>query len=139
MYSGICYKINACEKSEASRRESAHPYIDLRESIRREAPKFMASERFAWIASKLQFAIFNPPKCDSQTRGSVREPRNDSREPGLSFKVYQGFRAVFPFLCSTQGYERGGQQTAMCRDERIKPRPGWSLVGQESKPTQTTK
>ena len=42
-------------------------------------------ERFARIASNLLFAIFSPPKRNSQKKGSVREPRwNDSRESGDS-------------------------------------------------------
>ena len=58
-----------------------------RESIRREKPPiFITCERFAWITSNLQFAIFSPPTRDSPERGtgSVREPWNDSRESGNS-------------------------------------------------------
>ena len=55
---------------------------DSRESIRAnrfagmKSPilKFITCERFARIASNLRFAMFSPPKRDSQKKGSVREP-----------------------------------------------------------------
>ena len=36
---------------------------DSRESIRRKKPIFITRERFARIASNLQFALFSPPKA----------------------------------------------------------------------------
>ena len=42
---------------------------DSRESIRRNTLIFITSERFARIALNLRFAIFSPPKRDSQKKG----------------------------------------------------------------------
>ena len=55
-------------------------------------------ERFARIASNLRFAIFYPPppKRDSQKRGSVREPQNDSRESGDSRESANRFARIGP-------------------------------------------
>ena len=50
-----------------------------RESIRRKTPIFITCERFARIASNLRFALFSPPKRNSQKEvqfgnpGTIRE------------------------------------------------------------------
>ena len=48
-----------------------------------ESPIFITCKRFVRIASNVRFAIFSPPKRDSQNRGSVREPWNDSRNQAI--------------------------------------------------------
>ena len=45
---------------------------------------FITFQRFARMASNLQFAIFNAPKRDSQKRGSVREASGASLESGAN-------------------------------------------------------
>ena len=80
------------EECMAIQRESGRlGRIDSRESIRRKKACFHDVPAIhaiaARMASNLRFAIFSPPKRDSQKRGSVREPCNDLRESGESIRT----------------------------------------------------
>ena len=71
-----------------------------RESNRtnRFAKKPLFSSQRAIRANRLKTAIrnFSPPKCDSQKRGSVREPRDDSRESSDSRESPNRFARIGP-------------------------------------------